>query len=162
VNGLDKLMEEISHEEKRLAFKEFNNKTALCIGQMFIEKAQLDSLPITIDINLNGHQLFHYSCDGTSPDNDQWIIRKNRVVNRFRRSSMYVHYILKAQNMTIEERFKISEKEFAASGGAFPITIEKVGVVGTITVSGLKQEEDHKLVVSVIEEYLKIESGYHF
>ena len=40
-------------------------------------------------------------------------------------------------------------------GGAFPITIKNVGVVGTITISGLLDNEDHDLVVWGIEDYLK-------
>jgi uncharacterized protein (UPF0303 family) len=39
-------------------------------------------------------------------------------------------------------------------GGAFPIIVRNVGVVGTVTVSGLPQEEDHRPVVDVLREFL--------
>ena len=35
-----------------------------------------------IDIRRHGHQLFHAALPGTTPDNDRWIERKIRVVER--------------------------------------------------------------------------------
>jgi len=43
---------------------------------------------------------------------------------------------------------------FAAHGGAFPIRIRDVGVVGSISVSGLPQADDHAFVVEMIEAFL--------
>jgi uncharacterized protein (UPF0303 family) len=54
----------------------------------------------------------------------------------------------------MEEKYLISSLEFAAHGGAFPIRIKGTGVVGTITVSGLAQEDDHALVVRVLRAWL--------
>jgi len=42
----------------------------------------------------------------------------------------------------------------AAHGGAFPVIVRDVGVVGAVTVSGLPQEEDHRLVVQVLRKFL--------
>ena len=61
---------------------------------------------------------------------------------------------LKSKGQTIEEKYLISSSEFAAHGGAFPLIIRDVGVVGTITVSGLPQEEDHELVVTTLRAFL--------
>jgi uncharacterized protein (UPF0303 family) len=44
--------------------------------------------------------------------------------------------------------------EYAAHGGAFPLRVPHIGVVGVVTVSGLPQAEDHALVVEAIEDYL--------
>lgn len=144
-------------QERRLQFSSFTNETALIIGLSLIDKAKKENKKITIDITRNDHQLFHYSFEGTNPDNDQWVIRKNRVVNRFSHSSLYVGTLYKKMGKTMEEESFISSFEYSAHGGAFPIIIKDVGGVGIITVSGLAQEEDHKMVVSAISEYLKIE-----
>lgn len=153
--NVDELLRQIQEQEKKLQFAEFTNETALAIGLLLIEKAKKENKQVTIDITRCGQQLFHYAFDGTSPDNDQWVIRKNRVVNRFHTSSFYIRNLLLSQGKTLEEQYELSSLEYAAHGGAFPMIIKNVGVIGTITVSGLPQEEDHALVVAALEEYLK-------
>ncbi len=149
-------IKELEKQEEELQFTEFDSGTALELGLKLVEMAKSAGLMITIDITRNGHQLFHYAFDGTGPDNDQWIIRKMRVVNRFNKSSMYIGATLRNSDRTMEEAYLISSYDYAAHGGAFPIRIKNVGVVGTIIVSGLPQEQDHELVVKAIREYLKV------
>lgn len=156
MENLEIKLNEIEREEKELQFDYFNSSSALKIGLIIIEKAKKLSKPIAIDITKNYNKLFYYSFDGASPDNYEWIRRKNNVVNRFFRSSLYIGTKLKLINKTIEEKYLISSKEYAPFGGAFPIIIKNTGVVGTITVSGLSQDEDHDLVVESIKEYLKL------
>ena len=61
---------------------------------------------------------------------------------------------LQSKGQTMEEKYLISSGEYAAHGGAFPLIVRGVGVVGTITVSGLPQEEDHELVVTTLKQFL--------
>lgn len=140
-------------EEETIQFSEFTNETAWRIGSRLVEVATERDLGVTIDITRNGQQLFHCALAGTSPDNDEWIKRKNRVVNRYGHSSFYVGTRYRSQGTTFEEKSLLDPREYAAHGGAFPIIIARVGVVGTVTVSGLAQEDDHKLVVSVLREF---------
>ena len=44
-----------------------------------VETARRENKVVTIDVTVNGQQLFHAALPGTSPDNDQWVQRKNRV-----------------------------------------------------------------------------------
>lgn len=53
----------------------------------------------------------------------------------------------------------VPEADYAPHGGCFPVFIKGSGLMGTITVSGLSQEDDHQLVVDVIRDYLKKESA---
>ena len=55
---------------------------------------------------------------------------------------------------TLQEKSGLELKDFAAHGGGFPILLERTGCIGTITVSGLPQREDHALVIGVLQEYL--------
>jgi uncharacterized protein (UPF0303 family) len=150
-----KLLKSLEELERVLQFNEFTNEMALEIGLHIINKARQENKAVAIDITRSGQQLFHYAMTGTKPDNDQWIVRKNNVVNRFQKSSFYIATLLKYKQQTIEQLYFISSYEYSAFGGAFPIIIKNVGAVGTITVSGLPDYEDHTLVVEVIKEYLK-------
>ena len=151
----EKMLEEIKKQEELLQFTEFTSETALKVGMKLIEKAKKGNLKLTIDITKSGHQLFHYAFEGTTPDNDAWIIRKNRVVNRFWTSSLCIGTRLKLIDKTIDEKYFISDKEYSAHGGAFPIIIKNVGVVGTITSSGAEQITEHNLIVEVLKEFLQ-------
>jgi uncharacterized protein (UPF0303 family) len=61
----------------------------------------------------------------------------------------------KAQT-TLQGRSGLELKDYAPHGGCFPILLAGTGCVGTITVSGLPQRDDHMLVVSVLQEYLHL------
>ena len=141
-------------EEQELQFTFFNETTAWQLGTQMAEHAMRENLPITIDIARGQQQLFHYSMLGTAADNDEWVKRKVRLVNRFGHSSFYMGQLLKHKGKTIEQSYRISESEFAAHGGCFPIIVKGTGMVGTITVSGLPQEEDHKLVIQTLRDFL--------
>lgn len=153
MNEFDQLMQEILEQEARLQHERFTNEMALDLGLALRDEASTRSKPVTIDITRHGHQLFHLALSGTAPDNDEWIRRKNNVVNRFNHSSLYVGTALKQAGQTMEEKYLLSSQEYAAHGGAFPLMIRGVGVVGTITVSGLPQQEDHEVVVTTLRRF---------
>ena len=148
------LIPELKQQEELLQFSSFSNADAIAIGLDLYETAKAQNLPITIDIMRNGQQLFHLSMPGTSADNDQWVIRKCRLANRFQASSFRIGTELRAEGLTLEERYELSHYEYAAHGGCFPVIIKDTGMVGTITVSGLAQEDDHALVVEAIRKFL--------
>lgn len=151
---MDNLLERLLQEEQELQFDSFNESTAWQVGCQLVERAQKEGLPIAIDITRGSHQLFHASLSGTSADNDEWVKRKVRLVYRFEHSSFYVGQLLKSKGKSLQEAYLIPESDYAPHGGCFPVLVKNTGMVGTITVSGLPQEEDHRLVVQAIREYL--------
>jgi uncharacterized protein (UPF0303 family) len=151
---MEDILKTLLQQEQELQFTSFNETTAWQLGTQMVEHAMRENLPITIDITRGQQQLFHYSLPGTAADNDEWVKRKVRLVNRFGHSSFYMGQLLKHKGKTIEQSYLISESEFAAHGGCFPIIVKGTGMVGTITVSGLPQEEDHKLVVESIRAFI--------
>ena len=151
---MEDLLKELETQEQELQFERFSNEDAVRLGLSLYETAKANSLPVTIDITRNGHQLFHLSMPGTSPDNDQWVARKIKLVNRMGMSSFRVGIMLRCLGMTLEERFELSHYEYAAHGGCFPVILKGTGPIGTVTISGLAQEEDHAMVVDAIRSYL--------
>ena len=151
---MDDMLNRLLLEEAELQFSGFNEDTAWEIGNALMQRAMAEKLSITIDITRGEQQIFHASRAGTALDNDEWIKRKTRLVYRFGHSSYYVGQLLKSMGKSLEEVFLIPEGLYAPHGGCFPVLVKGTGLVGTITVSGLTQEADHKLVTEVIREYL--------
>ncbi len=150
----DALISTLEAQEQRLVFTRFDNTDAWRLGSAMVAAATERSLPITIDIRRHGHQLFHAALPGTAPDNDGWIERKVNVVNRFGAASYLVGRRLAARDEALDEAVGVEPRLFAPHGGAFPIRIRDVGVVGTVTVSGLPQADDHAFVVEMIAAFL--------
>lgn len=151
---MDDLLKQLLDQENELQFPQFNEETAWELGSQLVQYAIDEALPITIDITHGEQQLFHASRPGTSADNDDWVKRKVRLVRRCGHSSFYMGRLLEYEGKTIEEMLLLPESEYAPHGGCFPIIVKGTGMVGTITVSGLPQAEDHKVVVHAIRTYL--------
>jgi uncharacterized protein (UPF0303 family) len=147
------LIATLEDQQRRLQLARFDNDDAWALGCLFVDVARERGLPIVIDIRRNAMLLFHAALPGTSPANGSWVERKVRVVNRFNESSFLVGRRLAADNATLDREMDVDPIDYAAHGGAFPITITGVGVVGSITVSGLPQAEDHALVVELLERF---------
>jgi uncharacterized protein (UPF0303 family) len=151
----DTLLQTLRKQENELQFTSFSNEYALELGLALLKGTVTKGKAVTIDITRYGQQLFHYAMEGTSMDNDEWIKRKSNVVRRFGHSSYYMGIYLKNAGQSIQEKYLLPESEYAAHGGSFPLIIRGVGVVGTITVSGMPQAEDHELVVETLRQFLQ-------
>ncbi|EKO3867154.1 heme-degrading domain-containing protein [Vibrio harveyi] len=141
-------------QEDRLQFTEFNPNIAWQLGNLIKQNAENKGASVAIDITLNGHCLFSYAMPGTSIDNQEWIARKRNVVVRYQHSSWYMGQYFKSKGKSMEEASLVDPKQFAPFGGSFPLSIRNVGVVGSISVSGLPQYEDHLLVIETLESFL--------
>jgi uncharacterized protein (UPF0303 family) len=148
------LLAVLEEQERRLRFRHFTNDDAIALGLALLDDARAAGAAVTVDVRRNGQQLFHAALEGTAPDNDEWVRRKVNVVDRFGHSSYYVGTLCRLEGGSIEEVFLVDPREFAAHGGSFPVVVEGVGVVGSVTVSGLPQADDHRMVVKALERFL--------
>jgi uncharacterized protein (UPF0303 family) len=148
------LLAELLAQEERLQLRRFDHDDAFRLGMLLVERARADSLPLTIQITRLHQVLFQVAMPGTVLDNDHWVRRKTATVYRFGHSSFYMGVSCRARGVTLAERYDVEPGEFAAHGGAFPIRVRGVGLVGAVTVSGLPQEEDHRLVVGTLDGFL--------
>jgi uncharacterized protein (UPF0303 family) len=148
------LLDTLTQQENELQFTAFSSDTALALGLKLIELAKAESKSITVNITINGKVLFHHAMQGASADQAEWIRRKNNVVARFGRCSFYVGTDHKHRGVVFEDIKHLDPKDYAPFGGAFPITLKGTGIIGTVTVSGLRQAEDHALVVQALRVVL--------
>jgi uncharacterized protein (UPF0303 family) len=149
----DDLIARLEQQERDLIFTRFDHADAWRLGSLLVALATERGLPVAIDIRRGTQQLFHAALAGSTADNDAWIERKVRVVERFGHSSYLVGRRLAAQGRELDASQGVDPARFAAHGGAFPVRLEAAGVVGVVTVSGLPQAEDHALVVEAIERF---------
>jgi uncharacterized protein (UPF0303 family) len=151
---IDDLIARIEEQERRLVFATFGNDDAWRLGTVLAELARANRAPVAIDIRRNGQQLFHLAMPGATADNDAWLLRKARIVDRYGASSYLVGLRFAARGTTFEASSRLDPDTYAAHGGAFPISLAGTGPIGTVAVSGLPQADDHALVVAALEAYL--------
>jgi uncharacterized protein (UPF0303 family) len=146
----DRLVE----QESQLVFPGFTDEDAWELGCRMRERALEEKLPLAICIENAGRVLFRCDLPGTAPDNGVWMEGKTRTVYRFGHSSFLVGTRLREKGTSIENSYFLEEREFRAHGGSFPIRLVGGLLVGTVTVSGLPQEEDHRFVVESLADWL--------
>ncbi|GKZ19564.1 hypothetical protein AbraIFM66951_011280 [Aspergillus brasiliensis] len=160
-------------------FPSFTSSTAWTLGLALRERIlrlpPTQRKPALISITLTGgsepHIIFQCATEpGTVADNEVWVRRKRNTVLRWGMSSWLMRQkMLSATGLGPSEveaafvsKFALTSSggggaadEFAIHGGGFPVRVKGVdGVVGVVVVSGLKQEDDHQVVVEVIKEVI--------
>lgn len=150
---------ELAAEEQELQFGGFTNDDAWALGAALVAAAREARAPVAIEVARCGHQLFKAARPGATPDNDDWIERKARVVHRFGHSSLYVGQQYRERGTTFEAASGLAPARYAAHGGAVPVVVRSVGPVGVVVVSGLPQVEDHRMVVAAMRAHLAAAGG---
>jgi uncharacterized protein (UPF0303 family) len=143
----------IARQEAELHLPHFDYDTAWRIGLSLRDLAISRKQGIVVDIRRFGQphqQIFYTALAGTTPDSARWVQRKTNVVARFHRSSYAIGLTLEQSNRAFGERYGLPEADYAPHGGGFPIHVAAAGIVGSITVSGLPQRDDHNLVVEAL------------
>ena len=146
----------VEKQEELLRFSRFGRKDAWELGQLMVSRILREKLVIAVSIRLaNGFVLFQYAPDGTTLNNEDWMIRKFNVVRDLEISSLLNVLRFKKRNVTMESK-GLDPKKYAASGGAFPIHVSGTGVVGAVLVSGLPHLMDHDFLIESISSFLKV------
>jgi uncharacterized protein (UPF0303 family) len=154
----DEQLDVLLGQERFLVFTSFDLDTAWALGSAMRAEALVAGLPVAISIRRNAQTVFHVALPGSSADNDEWLLRKARVVERYGHSSYYVGCEFRAKGGDFDTDARLDTSLFAAHGGAFPLIVQACGAVGSVAVSGLPQVEDHRFVVTQLEHHLR-ESG---
>ncbi len=140
-------------QEATLTLPGFTPDIAWQIGTTLRDLAIARKVPLVIDVRRFGaphQQLFYCALAGTTPDNARWVQRKINVVARFHKSSYHVGRLLEQAGLSFSDRYNLPIEDYAPHGGCFPIHVAGAGIVGSVTVSGLPQRDDHNLVVEAL------------
>jgi uncharacterized protein (UPF0303 family) len=147
--------EELAAQEADLVLPRLTHEDCVTLGLALLEVARAESLPVVVDVRHGDQIAFHAALPGTAAANDLWVERKVRVVRLVGTSSLRAGAQAAAEGAAFEERQRVDPLLYAAHGGAFPLVVRDVGLVGVVTVSGLPEVEDHRLVVRVLRRFVE-------
>ena len=152
----DKDLPILDQQEHLLRFTAFDAETAWQLGSLLRNALLERQAGGTVEIEVAGHLLFACATPGATPGQANWIRRKRNTVHHFARSTYAVGRKLERDGGTLRSRHALSETDFAAHGGGFPLWLSG-SVVGSVVLSGLPQREDHSLVVDALATLLSVE-----
>ena len=155
--SLESDIERLKLQEQKLRFAKFDEADAWKLGTSMRDAALAKKLPLVIDIRIAGRPLFYAALPGTSPDNAEWVRRKINLVMRLHKCSYRVGREFAQSGRALDETFGVHPIDIATHGGCFPIHLTGTGIVGTITVSGIPQREDHNFVVESLCQFLGLD-----
>lgn len=145
----------VKEELEKAQVSSFTNQEACELGMKMYQKAVANGKSITISITKNDQQIFYASLDGTSKFNDDWIRRKENTTLHFCKSSYEVKLEALKRGDDIWERIGLDKRDYAQHGGSVPVIVKGVGMVGTVTVSGMTDLEDHEYAVAALQSLNK-------
>lgn len=148
--NLDADLQRLAEQERRLQFARFGAAEAWQLGAALKTLAESRGLAVTIEIRLAREPVFFHAMAGTAPANADWARRKRNSCELLGKSSYRIGRELERDGGSLEARMGLATRDYASHGGAFPLQVAGSGIVGTVTVSGLPQREDHELIVEVL------------
>jgi uncharacterized protein (UPF0303 family) len=145
-------VESLTAEAARLILTRCDLDTCWQIGAHLRGFAAAERLPVAIEVTHGNTPVFLSLLPGATPDNTHWLRRKRATVLRFQKSSLFMRLHCEAKGVDFHDRYDLPKADYVASGGAVPLVVKGVGMVGIAAVSGLPDTEDHALVVRALVE----------
>src|SRR6201996_1054273 len=140
----------IALQEQQLQFSDFDEDTAWRLGSSVRAMAVERKLSLVVEVRRIGQPLFYCALPGTTPDNVEWVRRKSNVTARFHRSSYAIGREMELKKSNLFEPYGLPIADYASHGGSFPLRVRGAGFIGSVTVSGLPERDDHQLAVEAL------------
>jgi len=150
MSTLDNDLQRLALQEQVLQLERFDETTAWELGTRIKAICEARSVGVTIEIRRAKETLFFYAMPGTTPNNAEWVRRKRNTVDLLQRSSYSSGLANQKEGSSLPQRTGVSLSDYAEHGGSFPVRVKGVGCVGTVTVSGVPQRQDHAIVVEAL------------
>lgn len=144
----------VQAHERVLVTDTWDVSSAVALGQFCLDRAKTSQLPILIMVRHLGQTVFVAALPGSSLLNENWAMRKIRLVELFGRGSMLVRREHEADGQSVYAKHSIPEEMYAAVGGAIALR-NSTGVVGVLVVSGLDQYSDHIFCIDALIDFVE-------
>ena len=147
--------QDLIDEENGLSFSKFTYAMARDLFEKAVEymEAPKDGFkPMGVEVMLNGMPVYTHYQYGSTKNTIAWIESKRKTVEYFGLSSACID--VRSNTMGVDEfcdKFGIDPYEYKLCGGSFPIIVKELGMVGTVSVTGLKRGEDHEICVKALQ-----------
>jgi len=148
-------VESLAAEQAALELDNFDYDFAWRLGAAMRNLAAERRAPVAITVSHGSDLVFATILPGGTIDNLEWTARKRAVAHRFHRSSLSMRLEAEAAGFDFNRRYRLSEADFAASGGGVPLIERNGTLVGAAGVSGLADVDDHGLIVEALRILLK-------
>ncbi|KAF1842214.1 uncharacterized protein K460DRAFT_370202 [Cucurbitaria berberidis CBS 394.84] len=155
-------IDDIAAQEKASQLPHWNATVAFQLGCALRTRLLTFERPAVVHISTvstPAHVLFHsVTHSGTALDNDFWVSRKRNSVIRFGASTWRLHNAYEGDEEKFKSKMALGEKagEYAIHGGGVPIYVKHVDTpVAVVVVSGLKQWDDHQVVIEELANVCK-------
>ena len=155
-------VEEIKAQELATKFPVWDADVVFRVGCALRDRLLPLEQPACIQISTwstPAHILFHsVTRSGTALDNDFWISRKRNAVIRYGASTWRLHNYFEGDEEKFAKKMGLGEKanEYAIHGGGVPVYVKNCDTpVAVVVVSGLKQWDDHQVVVEELANVCK-------
>jgi len=147
-------LKRVVEQEAALEFERFDEDIAFELGGLIRQAGKaLNSGGIAAGIYTFDRTLFYGTTAGGTEFNRIWIERKLGLVRLMLKSSYRV-VLERGDKSRIEPGWAIDPAKYAIAGGAFPISVRGIGVIGAAIASGLHERVDHEIVRSSIAKLL--------
>lgn len=140
-----------------LTFARFDQSDAWALGSLVRERAIARDFPIAIDIRRGDTPLFAVMLAGAGNVNFDWARRKRNLTLLTGKSS-WEHAENLAQGDDVIASMGLDPRDYTAHGGCVPIVVDGVGIVATLTISGLPQKDDHDLAMQCLVDFREIQA----
>lgn len=142
-------------QERDLRFQSVTFASLHEIGERILSLAAERGGHVYVMIRIAGYVVYSAAMDGTSVNNAMWARRKANTAELVGHSSMYDGLVNRERKRSLRER-GLSEEDYTEEGGSFPVILSSGVIIGSITVSGMRSDEDHQLIADVLSEYLGV------
>lgn len=126
--------------------KYFTTKDALRLLHLLLE-----TLPqAALEVYHSGRPGVVYIPENLAPDKADWLRRKRNSVLYFGLSTQALFEKQKGDESLLASKYGRELKDYTWTPGGIPLQVKEVGLVGAVTVTGLKPEEDHALALELL------------
>ena len=149
----------IVEQEAKLVFDGFDEDKAYEIGTFIREDGKAIGKGLVAGVFTWDRTLFWGATPGSTSANWSWATRKVGLVKIMFKSSYRVVLERGDKPRLLEPQWGMEPTQYAIAGGAFPIRVTGVGIIGAVAVSGLHERDDHEFARSAIARALGLESS---